>query len=379
MPRVSHCLFAVLLVAAVPGRGPAQAGPVVQGVVRSEAGVPLEGAEVLVEGTTIIARTGADGSYTLRGLPAGSVRLLARRLGHAAVRRDVVAIAASTLRLDWILPSAPLMMAPIAVLGRREPSDARLSGFRARAEEKAAGHFITRERIEQSGNRNLLDAMRGIPGVRMGMMNRSSLRSVRLRGARCPPLVYIDGFPAAATEFDFESIDLNMVEGIEIYSSSSSLPPEFFSARGLEQCGVVAIWSRPAQPRRPRPQPVARRADSVSVAQIRAEALTADRVDQVAELLGGSPRITYPDSLFRARVSGTATLEFVVGADGRVDWRTLRVVSATHPAFAVAMQEALSLVRWEPAKLGGRKVAQLVTLPATFEVEDPRPGASVQR
>jgi TonB family protein len=305
------------------------------------------------------------------------VRLLARRIGFSASRRDILGVPGEVLRIDWVLRSSAATMDAITVVGRREPSDSRLAGFRARAEAKSAGHFVTRERIEQSGSRNVLDALRGIPGVRMGALARGPGRTVRLRGARCPPLVFLDGFPAAATEFELESIDLNMVEGLEVYPSSSSLPPEFFSARGLEQCGVIAIWSRPAQARRPRAQAVVQRGDSVAAERVRARAHTADQVDQMAELTGGTPAIVYPDSLHRANVRGEATLEFVVGADGKVDWRTLRVVSATHPLFAEALRQALSAARWLPARAGGSPVAQLVVLPAVFDVEDRPPGPAV--
>ena len=54
-------------------------------------GARVERAEVLVEGTTILVRIGADGSYSLPGIPSGGVRLLARRpLPYGDTGRDVM-------------------------------------------------------------------------------------------------------------------------------------------------------------------------------------------------------------------------------------------------------------------------------------------------
>lgn len=342
-------------------------GPVgtLQGTARTDAGEPVPGVSIVVEGFIPRATTRDDGTYVLGGIPAGTIRVTARRLGYLPARREVTLVAGGSLRLDFAMRAASTEMAPIAVTARREPYDSRLSGFRARAESRSAGYIFTRDRIEQSANRSTLDLVRGVPGVRVLTNGRGAgqARSVRFRSNRCPPLVFIDGFAASAAEFDLESIDLNMVEGIEVYMSSTSLPPEFFAvSRGLEQCGVIAIWSRPAQARVPRP----RRPAEAEAAEARRTAFAADSVDEVAFILGTDPEIVYPDSLWRAETDGEVTVEFVVDARGRLDWSTLKVVNETHPYFTRSVLEALATTRWEAARRGGRSVAQLVRLPVKF-------------
>lgn len=369
MIRLPLFYRSVLILAALGGPlgGQAASPPAlgtVQGMVRSSSGVVIVGAEVIVEGSSFRTQTGEDGRFSLTGLPAGTVRVAARRLGYVIQRREVVVPPGGSVAVDFWLPSASVQMEPISVTARREPSDSRLTGFRQRAESQSAGTIFTRARIEQSANRSTMDLLRTVPGFRLIPAGRGSgqASTIRFRANRCPPLVFIDGHAATATEFDLETIDLHMVEGIEVYPSSTSLPAEFFAASRGEQCGVIAIWSRPAQPRPPRPRPPA----EAAAAEARQVARKADEVDQVAFTLGGTPEVVYPDSLWRTSTPGEVTLEFVVDARGRLEWSTLLVVNESHPYFTRAVLEALMVARWEPAKIGTRRVAQLVVLPVRF-------------
>jgi TonB family protein len=335
------------------------------GTVKTDAGAVVVGAQVVVEGFEGRTVTREDGTFSLAGVPAGTVRATARRLGYRPGRREVVVPAGGTARVDFVLIRNPTEMTPIAVTARKEPYDARLSGFRDRVEKRASGYLFTREQIERSANRSTMDLVRGIPGVRIMTNPRGTgqARSVRFRSNRCPPLVFIDGMAASTGEFDLETLDLNMVEGVEVYLSSTSMPPEFFAvSRGQEQCGVIAVWSRPTQLRTPRP----RRPADAEEAESRRAALPADSVDEAAFTLGGDPEIVYPDSLWRESAAGEVTLEFVVDDRGRLDWSSLKVVNETHPYFTRAVLEALASARWEAARLGGRRVAQLVRYPVRF-------------
>lgn len=365
------CAVAIVAGAVVwPVQMAAQAN--VRGTVRDAQGGPVVGAEVQWLPSGTVVRTRDDGSYVLAAVPAGAVSLRVRRLGYLAAQRELQVAEGTTQAVDWRLERAPQQMAVLNVNARREPSDARLAGFRARVDAKRGGHFITRDRIEQSGNRNLVDAMRGIPGVRISAPARNTAgRQLRFRNNSCPPVVFIDGFAASAAEFDFESIDLNMVEGIEIYASSSTVPPELLATRGLEQCGVVAIWSRPAQPRPPKVRDTEDRRARLAKELAAGEVLTAEQVDEAAELTNGDLEVVYPEGLWRAGVGGSATVEFVVDDRGRLDWGTLQVVSATHAEFGKALMEALVLSKWGAARKGQKAVSQLVVLTTDFQKRNP--------
>lgn len=371
MPASLRVILVLLLGVVLPGPLRGQSGTV-RGVVRDEQGAPVASAEVQWLPGGPVVRTRDDGTYMLSGAPAGPLAVRLRRLGYLPGQRDVTVVTGGTVTLDWTLVRAPQQMAVLNVSGRREPSDSRLAGFRERLEAKRGGHFITRERIEQSGNRSLYDVFRGIPGVRFGTPSRGNTgRQIRFRSNGCPPVVFLDGFAAAAADFDFNSIDLNMVEGIEMYPSSSSVPPELLASRGLEQCGVVAIWSRPAQPRVPRVRSTDERRVALAKELAAGSVLTAEQVDEQASLTTGELNVLYPETLWRSGVDGAATVEFVIDDRGRLDWGTLIMVSATNPAFGQAVLEALATAKWVAATKDAKAVAQLIVLTIEFTHQPP--------
>lgn len=74
----------------------------------------------------------------------------------------------------------------------------------------------------------------------------------------------------------------------------------------------------------------------------------------------------YPTVLRDAGVSGEATLQFIVGTDGRVEPASIRVVSATHDQFGEASRRAVERFRFRPAKVNGTPVRVLISLPINW-------------
>jgi TonB family protein len=276
----------------------------------------------------------------------------------------VTIAAGRELKVDLELSPVPEQLAPVQINKRAEAYDSRLAGFNAR-KTKHVGYFVTREKLDRMNSARFVDALREMPGVSMRTL-RGGVITVSLRGARCSPLFYMDGFPATSGAMDLGMIDLSGVEGIEVYAGMSSIPAEFMIVSGAENCGVIAVWSRPFRPRS-RPQ------TSVSPGEFErliAEQMvfTADQVNEPATLIGGASNLpVYPDSLWKARITGRVVAEFIVGQDGRIEPGTVTIASATHPYFASAVRSALDGAVFNPAVLNGKTVRQLVELPFHFD------------
>lgn len=95
-------------------------------------------------------------------------------------------------------------------------------------------------------------------------------------------------------------------------------------------------------------------------------ALSAGEVDRPAAMLPRTPLPRYPDMLRSSRLEGGVRVIFIVGADGRVEMESVRIVEASHPLFAEAVRAALPRMRFRPAQAGNRKVRQLVEIPFGF-------------
>ena len=112
-----------MLLASVASEGlwaqdaPAAATPLgaVAGVVRDAAGAPVREARVAIEALARQVRTGADGGFTLAGLPAGSYEISVRRLGFVEARAMIPIIADSTLNIGIALVEAPQQLGRVVV------------------------------------------------------------------------------------------------------------------------------------------------------------------------------------------------------------------------------------------------------------------------
>jgi periplasmic protein TonB len=89
-------------------------------------------------------------------------------------------------------------------------------------------------------------------------------------------------------------------------------------------------------------------------------------VDELPEPMD-QPHPRYPDGLRRAGVSGLVQLQYVVGSDGRVDERSVRVLVSSHPGFLLAAFQALRESRFKPARRAGRPTAVLVQQTIRFD------------
>jgi protein TonB len=98
---------------------------------------------------------------------------------------------------------------------------------------------------------------------------------------------------------------------------------------------------------------------------------TAEQVDEPAVLAEGSSfSPSYPDSLWEAGISGTVVAEVIVDAKGMIEPGTLTIASASHPQFARMVRSALDDAVFQPGKVEGQAVRQMVQLPFRFERGD---------
>ncbi|MGQ0702990.1 MAG: TonB-dependent receptor [Gemmatimonadales bacterium] len=97
----------------------AQSGSI-RGIVRDSSGGPIAGAVVTVDGTVLRALTGAEGSFVLRGVPAGARTVRARAIGHVAVSSDVTVPPGDVVEQNLVLAQSPVQLAPVdLVVGSR--------------------------------------------------------------------------------------------------------------------------------------------------------------------------------------------------------------------------------------------------------------------
>jgi protein TonB len=78
---------------------------------------------------------------------------------------------------------------------------------------------------------------------------------------------------------------------------------------------------------------------------------------------------SYPDRLQRRGIGGEVVLEFVIGADGKVEESTVEVVSASISGLADAAKSVIGRVRFTPGKVNGQPVRTQIQFPIEYRAE----------
>lgn len=98
-------------------------------------------------------------------------------------------------------------------------------------------------------------------------------------------------------------------------------------------------------------------------------AMSTVEVDSIAVFDATSAAPEYPETLALRRVEGSAVLRFVIDSTGLIDMATVRVMSATHSAFARSVLDAMPQMKFRPASIGGRPVRLLVEQTFSFKIQ----------
>lgn len=249
LPGACASLFlGIAALAILPNPAPGQtSGAALEVTVRDgENRRPLAGARVHVEGLGIPGLADAGGVVHFDDLPAGSRFVEARYLGYAS-RTYLVTLEPGRIgTLEIVLPPDPIPVAEVSV--RADPGALEERGFHDRRR-RGSGTFITRADIERLRLNRMSDVLRRAAGINLATATvsednaRASSQRQQARPNSCPIQIYVDGVPRPIQNVD--EIRLGMVEAIEIFRGSASLPISF--AAGNTPCGAILVWTRVAR------------------------------------------------------------------------------------------------------------------------------------
>ncbi|HEX9692588.1 MAG TPA: TonB-dependent receptor [Gemmatimonadales bacterium] len=200
--NVCTSLFAALLLLAAPAAAQVPSGAaVVRGRVVDEAGAPVTGVSIQVEGTALVAVTNDTGAYRLDGVPPGAQVLRARRLGYAMARVPITVPASGDIEVEIRMAVAALRLEGLTVTA---DASGRAGG------EIATATVIEAEAIRHQTATSLRGVLELLPGVELeppslGDVEQIALRSVPTSGiaggasasdlASFGTLIVLDGVP----------------------------------------------------------------------------------------------------------------------------------------------------------------------------------------
>jgi hypothetical protein len=225
----------VIVLALASARVGAQT-PTVVGVIRDSAGVPIREAEILVLGRR--AYSDSVGRFYLSIPAIDTMTISVRRLGFEGVSFAVSSKDIADNSLDVVLRKVATELAVVEVTGMEDRAKTSLRGYDERRT-KGLGTFVTREEIEKRNTRLLTDVLRQSRGV---VVRKGAIMFSAYQNKACAPMLWLDG--QAAPGLSLDAVSATDVEGVELYQSMASTPPEFRRGNVQQECGTIVIWTK---------------------------------------------------------------------------------------------------------------------------------------
>jgi hypothetical protein len=221
------------------------------GRVLNPEGLAIGFAQVQAMGTPITTVTDSSGRFRLPDLNVGPYFLRARKVGY-----DPVVFSAQVIRgdsLDATITLTPFTSArgtrldTVRVTADADRMSRRLRGFEERRR-TARGLYVDRAEITLRRPQQFSDLLRGRANItvqRNGANGETQVFGPRLSisSGYCPLALIVDGvlIPNVAGSID-ALVPVEMIAGIEVYNSGTSVPGEF--ARLGTDCGAIVVWTR---------------------------------------------------------------------------------------------------------------------------------------
>lgn len=168
---------------------------VIEGTVRdATTRETLPGANVVIQGTSLGASTGPDGTFRISAVPAGTHTLEARFIGYRPLTRQVTVTADETVTVMMEMASEDFRLDEVVITGTAGDSRRRSIG-------NAVSRIDAAELTEVTSVGSVNELLQArTPGLTMmpGSGTAGAAPNIRLRGAsslsaRTSPVVYIDG------------------------------------------------------------------------------------------------------------------------------------------------------------------------------------------
>ncbi|WP_310570640.1 carboxypeptidase-like regulatory domain-containing protein [Gemmatimonas sp.] len=217
-----------------------------RGTVKSTSGKEIASARVVLWGASGNGTNTTSGQYSLDGLPTGTQMVEARAIGYQPMRLVVDVPASDAATADITLETLVATVDTVRVRGDRVSNQIAEFEKRRRA---GFGSFIDENQLNARAPIFMADIFRSVPGVVIASGQSPQGRvMMRNNGGTCAPAVFLNGMNVQVPDGNLDAImNSQEVLAVEVYSRTSSVPPQFDSRNG---CGSIVVWTGPRKQRR---------------------------------------------------------------------------------------------------------------------------------
>jgi len=234
----------VLFAVAVP-TAEAQTGKLTGVVTDAQSGVPLEGAQLILQGTGITALTGSNGRYFLVNVPPGTYTVLVRRIGYtsAEVRNVFIQIDVTRTVDVELTPTGAIGVEEIVVSAEEVPlvqPGVTGTGSNIRAEEIEALP-VTNIQGVLALQQGFIAVPQNTDIISFSESRRNPITPIRIRGGRGgETLSLIDGIPVNNFVFGGPAFDITNEAVEQVDYQRGGFEPQYGNALS----GIINIATR---------------------------------------------------------------------------------------------------------------------------------------
>jgi len=208
-----------------------ETGRIIGRVIDAQTKIPLDGVNIVVEGTTLGAATDENGDYLIVNIPAGMQTLTASYVGYDAMRvKDVLVILDQTVTINFNLRSTVIQVSTIEVTAERQ--------LLVRTQASTQRVFTT-----DQFDKLPIASLNAIVALTPGLVISSAAGSdgSHLRGGRPDEIAYfVDGIATSDPIFGYSAARVNPQATAEVVVISGGFDAEY----GEAMSGIVQVITK---------------------------------------------------------------------------------------------------------------------------------------
>ncbi|GAD07983.1 Colicin I receptor precursor [Porphyromonas crevioricanis] len=180
---------------------------------------PLPYVQVVVDGTTLGTTSDAAGNFSIKDIPLGSFRLIARQVGYASSTYQISSQEGSSQHIDIYMQEEAIELDGVVVTSSRSQTLRRVA--------PSLVTVLSPEMFSKTSSSTLSQGLRFQPGLRIeDNCQNCGFNQVRINGLEgAYSQILIDGrpiFSALAGVYGLEQIPANMIERVEVVRGGGS-------------------------------------------------------------------------------------------------------------------------------------------------------------
>jgi len=203
---------------------PATGSGSIRGTVTDERGLPMIGATIVVDGTTIGTIADMNGHYQLLAVPAGKQIIKFSFVGYNTISREVELERGDVLGIDIKMSMSQVELLEVVAYGQAR---GQLAAINQQLRASGIVNVVSAEKLQELPDVNVAEAIGRLPGL-MVERNRGEGQKIIIRGLQPKyNTISIGGNMVPSTSLDDRSTDLNMISpeilgGVEVLKANTA-------------------------------------------------------------------------------------------------------------------------------------------------------------